>query len=77
MDNGYYSNRWFIGGYRLEQGELEELRELGILANYTGYGVMVIGDDVDEEFLFGVVESIKVKGKVICPKTAKEHYGLK
>ena len=70
-------NRWFIGVYGLEQSELEELRELGILANYTGYGVMVIGDDVDEETLFGVVESIKVKGKVICPKTAKEHYGLK
>lgn len=70
-------NHWFIGVYGLEKSELDELKAQGVLASYTGYGVMVIGDDIDEETLFDVVESIKVKGKVICSKTVKEHYGLK
>lgn len=70
-------NHWFIGVYGLEKSELDELKAQGVLASYTGYGVMVIGDDIDEETLFDVVESIKVKGKVICSKTIKEHYGLK
>ncbi len=70
-------NHWFIGVYGLEKSELDELKVQGVLASYTGYGVMVIGDDIDEETLFDVVESIKVKGKVICSKTVKEHYGLK
>ena len=43
----------------------------------TGYGVLVIDKDVDEETLFAVVESIKLKGKVICTKSIKDHYGLK
>ncbi len=43
----------------------------------TGYGVLIIEEDVDDETLFAVVQSIKVKGKVICKKSVKEHYGLK
>ena len=70
-------NRWFIGVYSLEKQELEEMKLLGVPVSYTGYGVMAISDEIDEENLFRVVESIKIKGKVICSKQIKEYYGLK
>ena len=42
-----------------------------------GYGVLVIDEDIDEEALFATVRTIKVKGKIVCKKGIKEHYGLK
>lgn len=70
-------NRWFIGVYALEKQELEELKLLGVPVTYTGYGVMAISDEIEEEMLFSVVKSIKIKGKVICSKQIKEYYGIK
>ena len=68
---------WFIGVCGLENRELEAAKECGQTLSYTGYGVLVIGDGIDEDLLFEVVDSIAVKGKVLCRKSIKEHYGLK
>ena len=70
-------NQWFIGVYGLEKEIVELAKERGERMEIKGYGVLVIGDDVDEEMLFEVVTAIKVKGKTVCKKTIKEHYGLK
>lgn len=70
-------NPWFIGIYGLEKEELDNAKSLGRTMTITGYGVLSIDKDVDDETLFAVVQSIKVKGKVVCKKSIKDHYGLK
>lgn len=70
-------NQWFIGISSIENSELESAKKYGQSLKYTGYGVLAIGKDVDEELLFAVVQSIKVKGKVVCSQSIKDHYGLK
>jgi Arc/MetJ-type ribon-helix-helix transcriptional regulator len=74
---GENHNQWFIGVSGLEKQEIESALADGQKRTVKGYGVLVIGDDVDEETLFEVVETIQVKGKVVCRKSIKEHYGLK
>ena len=70
-------NRWFVGISSLGNFELKQAEEKGLSLTYTGYGILTIDQDVDEELLFRVVQSIKVKGKIISSQTIKEHYGLK
>jgi len=67
---------WFVGVSGLTAKDVEELYAEGASENWKGYGVFVIDSNVDEQKLFQVVKSIKVKGKVICSKTVKQHYGL-
>lgn len=69
--------RWFVGVYSMESYELEAAKACGQSLTYTGYGVLVIDESIDEELLFSVVEKISVKGKVICSKAVKAHYGVK
>ena len=68
---------WFVGVCNLDAAYIESAKKKGRTLTYTGYGVLVIDKNVDEEMLFAVVESIKLKGKVICSKSIKDHYGLK
>ena len=68
---------WFVGVCNLDGAYIESAKKKGRTLTYTGYGVLVIDKNVDEEMLFTVVESIKLKGKVICSKSIKGHYGLK
>lgn len=70
-------NQWFLGVYGLEKQEVEEAKNRGEEMEIKGYGVLVIDKNIDEEALFQVVRAIQVKGKVICSKSVKEHYGLK
>ena len=70
-------HRWFIGACSLGNQELLEAHSQGQLLTYSGYGVVVIDKDIDEELLFATIQSIKIKGKVICSKSVKDHYGLK
>ena len=70
-------NRWFVGVCSLESFELEVAKERGQQLTYTGYGVLVIDKGINEELLFSVIQSIKIKGKVICSQAIKNHYGLK
>lgn len=69
--------RWFVGIYSVERYELEVAKEHGQALTYTGYGVLVIDKSMDEELLFGTIQSVNVKGKVVCSNSVKEHYGLK
>ena len=75
--NGASPNLWFIGVYGLEKQDVEKAKEQGREMDITGYGVLVIEKDIDKESLFRVVRTIKVKGRVMCEKSVKEHYGLK
>ena len=68
---------WFVGVCNLDAAYIESSKKKGRTLTCTGYGVLVIDKDVDEEMLFAVIESIKIKGKVICTKSIKDHYGLK
>lgn len=70
-------NHWFIGVYGLEKRDIEIAKNHGREFEIKGYGVLVIAEDIDDETLFEVVRTIKVKGKVVCKKSIKEHYGLK
>lgn len=70
-------NQWFIGVYGLEKHDIEKAKNQGRKIDISGYGVLVIDKDIEEEALFEVVRTIKVKGRVVCKKSTKEHYGLK
>ena len=70
-------NQWFIGVYGIDKHDVERARRQGREININGYGVLVIDKDIDEETLYEVVRTIKVKGRVVCNKNIKEHYGLK
>ena len=56
---------------------VEEMLRSGRRHAYSGYGLLAIDDDVPAEKLFAAVESIRVKGKVLCRPEIKAHYGLK
>ena len=77
MDAEEDQDCWFVGVCNLDAAYIESAKKKGRTLTYTGYGVLVIDKNVDEEMLFAVVESIKLKGKVICSKSIKDHYGLK
>ncbi len=68
---------WFLGVYGIEQQDMEAAKMRGKTITITGYGVLTIEKDVDEELLFQVVRSIKLKGKAVCSPRIKAHYGLK
>lgn len=74
---GENPNRWFIGVYSMEKREIENAKAGGKKITVTGYGALVIDEAIDENILFEVVQSIKVKGKVFCKKSISEHYGLR
>ncbi len=71
------SDFWFIGVGGLNKEDIERCYEHGRKMKVSGYGVLVIEEEVEEEKLFTVVESIKVKGKVVCKGSVKAHFGIK
>ncbi len=68
---------WFIGVFFLDAPAVEALLREGRPSTVSGYGVLKIEKDVQEEKLFAAVSRIEVKGKVICSPSVKAHYGLK
>lgn len=70
-------NKWFLGLYGLSVDELEVAKVKEVKLNIHGYGVLIIGDDINPQLLFDTVEAIQVKGKVICSEEIKKHFGLK
>ena len=70
-------NSWFLGISGYTAGEIEELFQAGECLDVTGYGMLVIDKNCDEEKLFAVVRSIKVRGRVVCAQSVKAHYGIK
>ncbi len=70
-------SNWFIGIYGLTANEIDQMHANGEKITLSGYGVLTIDSNCDEEKLFAVVESIKHRGKSICTPSVKKHYGLK
>ena len=68
---------WFIGVSGLTAKEVEAMYQAGERIKLVGYGVLTVDQGCDEEKLFATVESIKVKGKVVCSDSVKAHYGIK
>lgn len=68
---------WFIGVAGYTAADIKEMYEQGGGFTITGYGVLRIDSDIDEEMLFAAVQKISVKGKVVCSRSVREHYGLK
>lgn len=68
---------WFIGVSGFTAKEIDRMHAEGETVSMTGYGVLHIDPACDREQLYQVVESIRVRGKVIAPADVKTHYGLK
>ena len=68
---------WFIGVSGFTAKEIARMHAEGETVSMTGYGVLHIDPACDREQLFAVVESIRVRGKVIAPADVKAHYSLK
>ncbi len=68
---------WAIGFFGFTAKEIEEMYADGEKITFTGYGVLSIDKNCDENKLFSVIESIKMRGKVHCTPSVKAHYGLK
>lgn len=71
------SNPWFIGVYGLSKQDIMRLFDAGKHIRIRGYGVLVIDKDCPEEKVFAVVDSIRVKGKILCASSVRQHYGIK
>lgn len=69
--------QWFIGVYGVTAEDTEFMYRQGGGFSVTGYGVLVIDDSVDEEKLFAAVQTISIKGRAVCTRSIKDHYGLK
>ena len=68
---------WFIGVSGFTAKEIDRMHAEGETVSMAGYGVLHIDPACDREQLYQVVESIRVRGKVIAPADVKAHYGLK
>lgn len=68
---------WFIGVSGFTAKEIAQMHAKGETLTMTGYGVLHIDPACDREQLYAVVESIRVRGKVIAPADVKAHYGVK
>ena len=47
---------WFVGVCNLDASYIESCKKKGRTLTCTGYGVLVIDKNVDEEMLFAVVD---------------------
>ena len=68
---------WFLGVSGFTAKEIDELYDRGEKFTISGYGVLSIDKNCDEQKLFAVIETISLRGKCVCSQTVKEHYGLK
>ncbi len=71
------SDPWFLGIYGISPKDLQEYAAEYTRLRIRGYGVLVIDSACPEEQVFSVIESIRIRGKVICSPGVKAHYGLK
>ena len=70
------SGEWFMGVSDLTLSEVEKYLKQGKTITIKGYGLLRIEENIPTEQLFQVVREIRVKGRVICSLSVKEHYGL-
>ena len=67
--------RWFIGVMSLEKEELLKAKENRIKIKIKGYGLLGIDSELDD-LVIENVESVAVKGKVICSDKIKKHFKI-
>ena len=68
--------RWFIGVMSLEKEELLKAKENNVKIKIKGYGLLCIDGELDDLVLENV-ESVAVRGKVICSERVKEHFKIR
>ena len=68
--------RWFIGVMSLDQEELLKAQEKKIKLKIKGYGLLGISAELDD-LVVKNVESIAVRGKVVCSDRIKKHFGIR
>ena len=68
--------RWFIGVMSLEKEELLKAKENRVKIKIKGYGLLGIDSELDR-LVIENVESIAVKGKVICSDRIKKHFKIR
>lgn len=68
--------RWFIGVMFLDKEELLKAKEKQTKVKIKGYGLLGISSDI-EDLVLENVESIAVKGKVVCSERIKKHFGIR
>ena len=72
----YLDFRWFIGVMSLEKEELLKAKENQIKIKIKGYGLLGIDSELDD-IVIENVESITVKGKVVCSDRIKKHFKIR
>ncbi len=68
---------WFIGVYCVNGKELKKLQEAGERTSIDGYGLLLFDSSCTEALVKETVEKIRVRGRVVCSRELKDHYGLK
>ena len=68
--------RWFYGVMSLEKAELLKAKERQVKIRIKGYGLLGIDSELDD-LVIENVESIAVKGKVVCSERIKTHFQLR
>lgn len=68
---------WFFGLCSLSSEAVEKRYESGKQIFVSGYGILILDEDCDEEKIFATIKEINVKGKVFCSDAVKKHYGIK
>lgn len=68
--------RWFIGVISLDREELLKAKETRMKLKIKGYGLLVISSELDD-LVAEYVESIAVKGKVVCSDRIKKQFGIR
>ena len=68
--------RWFIGVMSLDKEELLKAKEKQTKIRIKGYGLLGVDSDI-EDLVLENVESIAVKGKVVCSERLKKRFGIR
>lgn len=67
---------WFIGVMSLGQEELLKAQEKQIKLKIKGYGLLGISSELDD-LVVENVESIAVKGKIVCSDRIKKYFNIR
>ncbi len=67
---------WFIGVMGLEREDLLKAKEKKKKIKIKGYGLLCIDGELDD-IVIENVESVAVKGKVLCSDRIKKHFDIR
>lgn len=67
---------WFIGIMSLDEEELLKAKANQVKMKIKGYGLLGIDSELDD-LVIENVESITIKGKIICSDKIKKHFNIR